>query len=168
MNLYGLTNHLISELRIKLIMDNDFNKLVYYKDDDSDIFSLPELENPFEQLNNQVFKNRRPKKVLDKQDVLVFIYLKRIKRDGYKTNKANTIWINVGLLVHENCSNTLNGEREYSIISAIEKIAETSDFQSALGKCSYEGSELLNGIPFEWNGYVSTLRFDGFTERCLK
>ena len=29
--LYGLGNYILSELMTKLIMDKDFNKLVYYK-----------------------------------------------------------------------------------------------------------------------------------------
>lgn len=167
MSLYGLSNYLMSELTTKLMMDDDFSKLVFYKDEDGDVLSLEGLDNPFIQLKGQVFQNRRPQKTLDKQDVLVFIYLKKIKRDGIKTHKANTVWINIGVLVHENCSKIENGVRENAIISAIEKVVEDSNFQSSIGNCSFESADLLAGIPFEWNGYVCSIKFDGFTKQFL-
>lgn len=166
MALYGLSNYLISELTNKLVMDKDFNKFVFYKDEDGDILSLEDLDNPFVQLKGQVFQNRRPQKTLEHQDVLIFIYLKRIKRDGYKTRNANTVWLNVGVLVHENCSKTFNGVRESAILSSIEKVSD-SEFQSSIGNCEFEGVEMLNGLPMEWNGYVATVKFDGFTKQFV-
>ena len=53
------------------------------------------------------------------QDVCVFIHLDDIRNYSARSNKIKTIWINVGFIVHQSCSTTINGSREVAIISAI-------------------------------------------------
>ena len=159
--LCGLENYMMSEIYSKLIMDNDFNKLVYYKNENGDILNLPDLENPFVQLNNQVFQNRRPSKVLEEQDVCVFIYLDDF-RNKPTNRKIKTVWIKVGFIVHEQCSKTSNGVREVALISSIQDVIKKSNFQSAIGKCKVERPTKLNGLPFNWNGYEIAIKLDGW------
>ena len=77
--LYGLGNVVISEVATRLMTNPDFYKFVYYKDIDEegeDILSMPDLDNPVEELyRKQVWLHRRPDKVLHNQDVNVFITL---------------------------------------------------------------------------------------------
>jgi len=163
--LYGLANYLMSEIIIRLLNNKEFTKFVYYKEiSDKDILSLPDLENPAMMLKNQIFRNRRTPKILNKQDVCVFMYLDDMRNYTARNNKIKTIWINVGFVVHESCSPTLNGSREVAIISAIEKALDGINFAKSLGRCEVDRVISLSGLPYEWNGYEVSLKLDGFTE----
>lgn len=149
--LYGLANYLISELTIRLLNSKEFTKFVYYKNaSDKDILSLPDLENPALMLKNQIFRNRRSPKILEEQDVSVFIKLDDMRNYTAKSNKIKTIWITVGFVVHQSCSNTLNGSREVAIISAIEKALDGINFAKSLGRC--EVDRVISLSDFLMNG----------------
>ena len=162
--LYGLANYLMSEMTVRLLNNKEFTKFVYYKDvSNKDILSLPDVENPSVALKNQIFRNRRSPKILEEQDVCVFIYLDDMRCHSAKTHKIKTMWINIGFVVHQSCSSTLNGSREVAIISAIEKSLDNMKFSKAIGTCEFERVTPLAGIPYEWNGYVVSMKLDGFT-----
>lgn len=160
--LCGLGNYFMSELTNKLITDNRFNKLVYYKNEKGNILELPELDDPFEQLKEQVFNDRRPSKVLEKQDVCVFIYLDDNSNISATDRRIKTVYIRVGFVVHNNCSKTGVGIRESAMISEIQRIVEESRFKYSIGKCKAERPIRLNGLPFSWNGYEMRIKMDGF------
>lgn len=163
--LYGLANYLISEIIIKLLNNKEFTKFIYYKNvTNKDILSLPDLDNPTTLLKNQVFRNRRSPKILEEQDVNVFIHLDDIRNYTAKSSKIKTIWVNIGFVVHQSCSSTLNGSREVAIISAIEKALDNITFSKALGRCEVERIMPLAGLPHEWNGYKVVVKLDGFTD----
>jgi len=163
--LYGLANYLMSEITVKLLNNKEFTKFVYYKDiSNKDILSLPDLDNPALMLKNQIFRGRRTPKILEKQDVCVFMCLDDIRNYTARSNKIKTIWIRIGFIVHQNCSNTLNGTREIAIISAIEKALSNMSFSKAIGVCEVDRVIPLSGLPFEWNGYEVSVKLDGFSE----
>ena len=163
--LYGLPNYLMSEIAAKLLNNKEFTKFVYYKDiSNKDILSLPDLDNPAMKLKNQIFRNRRTPKILEEQDVCIFIYLDDIRNYAAKTHNIKTIWINVCLVVHQSCSNTLNGSREVAIISAIEKALNNTSLATAIGKCEIDRVIPLSGLPYEWNGYEVNVKLDGFSD----
>ena len=167
--LYGLANYLMSEITIKLLNSKEFTKFVYYKGvSDKDILSLPDLESPMLMLKNQFFKGRRSPKILESQDVCVFMCLDDMRNYTARNNKIKTIWINIGFVVHESCSPTLNGSREVAIISAIEKALDNMEFAKAIGECRVDRVIPLAGIPYEWNGYQVSVKLDGFTELGTK
>ncbi|MGL5718479.1 MAG: hypothetical protein ACRCX2_36080 [Paraclostridium sp.] len=165
--LYGLGNYILSELMTKLIMDKDFNKFVYYKDK-KDVLSQPDLDNPFVQLKGQIYKNRRPVKILTEEEVCVFAYLDDVRNYEAKSKKIKTVWINISFLVHNNLSETDYGVREIALISAIEKVVENGMFQSSLGNVEIERVRSLQGLPYEWNGYSVIVKCDGFAEHCVE
>lgn len=163
--LYGLANYLMSEIIIRLLNSKEFTKFVYYKDvSNKDILSLPDLENPMLMLKDQFFKGRRSPKILEKEDVCVFIHLDDIRNYTARSNRIKTIWIRLGLVVHESCSNTIHGSREVAIISAIEKALSNVTFAKAIGVCEVDRVIPLSGLPFEWNGYEVNIKLDGFSE----
>ena len=163
--LYGLANYLMSEITVRLLNNKEFTKFVYYKEvSDKDILSLPDLDNPTIMLRNQIFRNRRSPKILEEQDVSVFMYLGDIRNYSARSNKIKTIWINVGFVVHQSCSSTINGSREVAIASAIEKALDNMTFSKAIGVCEVERVMPLSGLPFEWNGYQVSIKLDGFSE----
>ena len=155
----------MSEIIIRLLNNKEFTEFVYYKEvSDKDILSLPDLDNPVMMLKNQIFRNRRTPKILEKQDVCVFIYLDDIRNYAAKSKKIKTIWINIGFVVHQSCSSTINGSREVAIASAIEKALDNSTFSKSFGICEVERVVPLSGLPYEWNGYNVLVKLDGFTE----
>lgn len=160
--LYGLENGMISEIVSKLMLDTQFNKLVYYKNETDNIFDLPDLENPFLDLKNQIFKNRRPDKILKDDDVCVFIYLDDTRNFSVRSNKIKTVWIKIGLICHKNCSKTEIGLREAAMISRIQYLMERTEFQSAIGRNKCERPVKLNGLPINWNGYEISVKLDGW------
>ena len=163
--LYGLANYLMTELTIKLLKNKEFTKFVYYKEvSNKDILNLPDLDNPAAMLKDQIFRNRRTPKILEEQDVCVFMYLDDMRNYTAKSNKIKTLWINICFVVHESCSSTLNGSRDVAIISAIEKALDNATFSKAIGKCEVERAIPLSGLPYEWSGYEISVKFDGFTE----
>ena len=163
--LYGLANYLMSEIIIRLLNNKEFTKFIYYKEvSNKDILSLPDLDNPAMMLKNQIFRNRRTPKILEEQDVCVFIHLDDIRNYSARSNKIKTIWINVGFIVHQSCSTTINGSSEVAIISAIEKALEGMTFSKAIGVCEVDRVMPLSGLPYEWNGYQVSIKLDGFTE----
>ena len=163
--LYGLANYLMSEITIRLLNNKEFTKFVYYKEvSNKDILSLPDLDNPAVMLKNQIFRNRRSPKVLEKQDICVFMYLDDMRNYTAKSNKIKTLWINVCFIIHESCSITLNGSRDIAIISAVERALDNTSFSKAIGKCEVERVIPLSGLPHEWNGYEISVKLDGFTE----
>ena len=74
------------------------------------------------------------------------------------------MWINIGFVTHQSCSNTINGSREVAIISAIEKALDGMTFSKAICVCEVDRVIPLSGIPFEWNGYEISIKLDGFSE----
>ena len=163
--LYGLANYLMSEITVKLLNSKEFTKFVYYKDVlNKDILSLPDLDNPALMLKEQFFRGRRTPKILEEQDVCVFMCLDDIRNYTARSNKIKTIWIRIGFVVHQSCSNTLNGTREIAIISAIEKALSNVSFSKAIGVCEVDRVIQLSGLPFEWNGYEVSVKLDGFSE----
>lgn len=175
--LYGLGNYLITELSTKLMLNPEFYKFVYYKDIDEtgeDILSQPDLDSPIETLSEgalqsrKVFLNRRPKKILHEQDVSVFVYLDDIKNYTAVSKKIKTVFVRIGVLIHERCLPCPNGSRDVCIISAIEDTLEGESFIRGLGSCEVVRTNSLFGLPVEYSGYEVLCKIDGFTKTATK
>lgn len=179
--LYGLGNYLITEMATKLMLNPEFYKFVYYKDigdnDDDDILAQDDLDSPIEVLsqgdkqNRSVFLNRRPNKILHTQGVNIFIYLDDMRNYTANSKRIKTVFIRVGILIHEQCLDTPNGSRDICLISAIEKILEGSSFIKGLGSCEVVRVNPLNAISVEYSGYDVLCSIDGFpknTEQIIK
>lgn len=168
--LYGLANYIITEMAVKLMTHPEFSKFVYYKDineDGESILDMPDLESPIEMLTKkdtrQVFLHRRADKILHKQDVNVFIHFDDQKNYKSQSKKLKTVYIKIGLLLHEKCLYTPNGGRDVCILSAIEDALDGKKFVRGLGVCEIERINPLYGIPVEYNGFEVLCRIDGFT-----
>lgn len=168
--LYGLANYIISDVAMKLMLDEHFYKFVYYKDIDEngeDILSQPDLESPIETLTQkgqgrQVFLNRRPEKVIHKTDVNIFIYFddQFSRRDGSK--KIKKVKFKVSVLVHNECKKSPNGSRDICIISAIEKVLDGTKLSNGIGNCSVDGVVPMYGLNLEHIGYEVICSAEGF------
>lgn len=175
--LYGLPNYLVTEIATKLMLHPEFYKFVHYKDIDEtgdDILSQPDLDSPIETLSQgemskrSVFLNRRPDKILHEQGVNVFIYFDDMRNYTSNTRRIKTVFIKIGILLHEQCMKTPNGSRDICIVSAVEKILEGSKYVRGLGTLQVERVNPLFGIPVEYSGYELLCGIDGFSAKSTE
>lgn len=174
--LYGLANYLVSELAMKLMLHNDFNKFVYYKEVDKDgdsILDMPDLENPIETLRGngnpqdcQVWLHRRPDKILHHQDINIFIYFDDQKNYNANSKRVKTVFLKIGVLIHDKCKDTPNGARDICIISAIENALDGAKLIKGLGKSKVDRVNPLYGLPVEYSGHDVLIEIDGFKANC--
>lgn len=163
--LYGLGNVIMSEVATRLMTNSDFNKLLYYKEvdeDGDDILSMPDLDNPVDQLyKKQVWLHRRPDKVLHNQDVNVFLTLEDFRNESAKNTNIKTMTFKVSILVHKECLLTPNGSRDIALLCCVSDIIEKDDYFKGLGKCSVYRVSHLFGLNVEYSGYEITCKIDG-------
>ena len=164
---FGLGNYILSEVVSRLMLNPQFSKFVYYKDVDSeDILSLPNLDNPVGELyKNQVWKHRRPQKVLHEQDINVFVSLGRIRPQRNKG--IHSMEINISVLVHDGCMITANGNRDICIMSTIIDEMVNEKFYKSIGNCELIDTLPLYGLQTEHSGYELRFKVDGFSNECL-
>ena len=163
--LYGLGNVIISEIVTRLMLNSDFNKLVYYKDvdeDGEDILSMPDLDDPVDELyKKQVWLHKRPDKVLHEQDVNVFVTLEDFRNESAKSSNIKTMTFKIAILVHKNCLLTPNGSRDIALLCCASDIIEKDDYFKGLGRCSVHRVNHLFGLNTEYSGYEIICRVDG-------
>ena len=167
--LYGLGNVIISEIVTRLMLNSDFNKLVYYKDvdeDGEDILSMPDLDDPVDELyKKQVWLHKRPDKVLHEQDVNVFVTLEDFRNESAKSSNIKTMTFKIAILVHKNCLLTPNGSRDIALLCCISDIIENDAYFKGLGDCKVYRVNHLFGINLEYSGYEIKCKVDGIKDR---
>lgn len=165
--LYGMANQIMSEMLIRLMTNEEFYKLVYYKDaKDTDILSMPNLDDPITTLyKEQVWPRRRPQTVLHEQDVHVFLSLTDFRNENARSKNIKTMTFSVGLLVHENCIDTYNGNRDIALLECIQNIIENDKYFNSLGECGTFRVTPLYGIALEYSGFELICKIDGIKAR---
>lgn len=174
--LYGLANYLVSELAMKLMTHKEFSKFVYYKNvgkDGESILDMPDLDNPIETLRGngnpqdcQVWLHRRPDKILHEQDINIFIYFDDQKNINFSSKRVKTVFLKIGVLIHDRCKETPNGARDICIVSAIENALDGKKFVKGLGTCKVDRVNPLYGLPVEYSGHDVYVEIDGFKANC--
>ncbi len=165
--LYGMGNQIISEMIARLMTNEDFYKFVYYKEvSDRDILSMPDLDDPVSELyNKQVWLHRRPQKVLHEQDVHVFLCLDDFRNENAKNKKIKTMTIKIGILCHESCLDSANGDRSIALLDCVESILEEDKYFNSLGECRVVGVNHLFGLGLEYSGFEVKCKIDGIKVR---
>lgn len=164
--LYGMANNILSEMVTRLMLNEDFNKFVYYHSvSDKDILSQPDLDDPIDSLyNKQVWMYRRPQKVLHNEDVNIFLTLEDMRNDHAKNKKIKTMTFNIGILVHESCIMTANGSRDVALLEIVQDIIENDKYFKSLGECSIYRVNRLYGLNLEYAGFEIICKIDGIKE----
>lgn len=163
--LVGLPNRIMNQLCAEIMQNQDFVKMVYYKDNNEDVLALPDLENSHKLLKNkQVFINRKIPKILHDFDVNVFMTLSRWRSyTPFKKNASQSVdevTIKVVVLVQESCLITENGNRDIAILSIIKNIVEKSDL-NGIGNCSVEDIAEVYALPPEFHGFEMYIKVYG-------
>lgn len=157
MALIGYSNRVTTDIYIKLLENETISKLLYYNNElDEDVENLPPLENPTSDLKHKIFKNRRLERLQREADVgmTISIYSKsNWKKLGKSYDKSIENVVEVGVVCHEECDDTLNGSRAYAIMDLV--IKELSDFNiDGLGKIHFASAYKTKDLPIEYSGYL--------------
>ena len=156
--LYGFPNKLIHDIGTKIMLDDVVNKFMVYKDNkEENIFELPEIDNPIELLKNKkVFYGRRVSTVLKDADISIYItlydYRPYVKRYD-KSRLITTTKIEIGVICHENCRNSINGLREVAVGCRIIDIFRDEQSLGSIGRINLESCKALYNMPVEYHGY---------------
>ena len=161
-------NRILQSIVIELVNDDMLSKLLYYvNESEEDIYSLESLDNPVKTLYKNDDKSKNILKVIEEIDVCMFVNLLSYsqKSTAYSTSATvKTMDIQVGILCHEDCLETLNGCRDVAMIDRIMSILNTSKIIPSIGNATISSVYALLDVPYDFNGYGITISLDGIRE----
>lgn len=165
-NVYvDVLNKTLHEVTAELILDDKVSKLLYYNDVmDEDIYSKPSLRNPIKTLLNQkVFKRKKIKKIQTEADVgmCVSMSLYEPYTNYYKTSDTiKHLQIDIACICHDDCIDTLNGNRCLAIIEQVCKCIHQSEYIKSVGKIKLCQAFPIYDVPDDYEGYAIRLDVD--------
>lgn len=154
--LIGYTNKLVTDIGVELLENEIISKLLYYVNSpDEDILELPPVENPTRVLKEKISLNRRLETLQRDSDVGMYVSLYskiRNRERGVETDYTLNNIIEVGILCHNNCDETLNGSRTYALVDLA--IAVLSGYNiDGLGRMTFTQLYKTKDIGAEHTGY---------------
>lgn len=153
--LIGFPNQVIYAIGSLLMSNQDFAKLMYYKNEKiKDIDDLPDIENPVKELyNNQVFYSRKFEKLLTKSDIVIYINHMDKLPYNYISQTIKTLKIEIGIACHWDCRESGNGLRDLAITEIILDTICNSETIPGLGRLYLVENPQSYNLPYEYNGY---------------
>ena len=158
-----------SKVATILMLDEEINKMLYYNDkNDVDIYTLPRVKNPVGTLKDKkVFLNRRVAETFKESDVSMFINIKNDaphSKYGKTFRFIETLTLEIGVICHNACRNTLNGARESVIFDRVQRILKTNESLQCIGEPLLSPTTQSYNIPYEYSAYIVTMKVDYFGE----
>lgn len=156
--LYGFPNKLIHDVGAKIMLDDIINRFLVYKDNEEDsVFDLPKIDNPIGLLKDKkVFYGRRVTTVLKEADISIYITLYDYRPYSKKYDKSRLITttkIEIGVICHNNCRNSLNGLRDIAVASRIVDIFKEEQSLGTIGRIELENTKALYNMPTDYHGF---------------
>ena len=159
----NFSSNYMTKLATTFMLDDKINNLLYFNDVlDKDIYSLEKLKNPISLLNkNKVFIDRKIDKIIKEGDVSMFINVKNDAPywNGFKNSLLyNQLSIEIGVICHKTCRETINGIRELIISDRIKEIVTTKPELQGIGNVTIKSSSPMYSIPYyDYNGYSTII-----------
>lgn len=160
----------INKVATLIMLDETIGKMIYYSDKiDEDILSLPKVSEPIKKFNNKkIFIDRRVNQLFEaifKSECYIFLNMYKdqpaILSNGKSSNFISSFRLDIGVVCHNSCANTLNGARDVIIYKRINEILKDERLE-AIGK-PIIGSTLQNySIPVEYNAYITSITVNYF------
>ena len=156
--LYGFPNKLIHNIGTKIMLDDVINRFLIYKDNETDnTFDLPKIDNPIELLKDKkVFYGRRVMSVIKESDISIYITLYDYRPYSKRYDKSRLITttkIEVGVICHNNCRNSLNGLRDLAVATRIIDIFKEEQSLGTIGRIELENTKALYNMPTDYHGF---------------
>ena len=163
----NFTDRYISKLTTCLLTDDIINKFLWYNTvKDEDIYDLPKIDNPVSELKDKkVFVNRRVESLFLDSDISVFINLFQDQPayiSSKRSNKINTLTLEVGVICHKDCRKTLNGARELIVANRIQYLLRNTEYLEAIGAPELSATKQSYNIPYDYNAYIVSVTIDYF------
>ena len=86
-------------------------------------------------------------------------------RYGKKSLFFDTLTLEVGVICHNACRNTLNGARELIIAERLQEIFRLDERLVEVGKPKIYPTTQSYNIPYEYNSYILTVKVNYFIDR---
>lgn len=150
-----------------IMLDEEINKMLFYNTEhDKDIYKLPLVPNPIAQLrNNKVFIDKRIDKVQIEGDISVFIniYSNTPYTKNYtKSKHIKSLKVEIGVVCHSSCRNTLNGNREAIVFERIRELVSESKELRGVGDVEIESIRQMYNMPHGFTGYSVIISLEYF------
>lgn len=169
MALIGYTNKLVSDIKSLFLQDEIMCKLLYYNNEDGDILELPPVKNPVKELKDKIFLNRRLEVLQKDADVGMTINLyskQNWRREGKKSDASLKNIVEIGIVVHNDCDDTLNGSRMNALIELTIKKLLYSNIDG-LGDFHFENMFMMKDLSIEYTGYLLYFNIFNLSEEGL-
>lgn len=166
----SFASNYMTKLATILMLDKDISKLLYYTDvSDKDIFSLDDLKNPIHMLyEKRVFIDRKLDKLISDAEIGLFINIDEdspYKKVNQSSRFFNELQIEIGIICHKKCRDTLNGIREVLIANRIKEIVATHEELQGIGENEVISNEPMFSIPYyDFNGYAVVFKLQYWRE----
>nr|DAZ45577.1 MAG TPA: hypothetical protein [Caudoviricetes sp.] len=167
----------INQLGTFLMLDDTINKMLCYTNTtEDDILSLPEVKEPIKKLNDKkIFIDRRVNKLFDaifESDCYIFLNMYKDEpaslNNGKTSSFISSFRLDIGVVCHNSCSNTLNGSRDVIIYKRINEILREDErleaIKEVIGKPIIGTTSQNYSIPIDYNTYITSVTVRYFNE----
>ena len=79
-----------------------------------------------------------------------------------RSNKINTLTLEVGVICHKDCRKTLNGARELIVANRIQYLLRNTEYLEAIGAPELSATKQSYNIPYDYNAYIVSVTIDYF------
>lgn len=168
MSLIGNFNKIVQKIGTALILDDEFNKFLFYSDkentDTKDISELDKLDDPINMIKNKYFFfNRRVNTILQKSKACGFIRFNGL----YPARGSNIeeVILEIGVISPVRYIETYNGNRLLCLVHAAQRIIDNT---REIGRAKITNISPIRDVTTEYEGYIiylsitdyNSVRFD--------
>lgn len=163
MALYGYTNKVLAEIHAHLLKHPELTKFLYYTDNEYKEKDILEQEKPkiSDIANKKIFMYKRVEKTVEDAGAYMFIDIYRITPTTIG-GKIREVTFTVDILVHQDCVDTMHGNRAICILSALEEALGEYVKKHSIGSIDLIRVAPILGIIKEFTGYQMQFRAYGF------
>lgn len=159
------SNKILSEVSAKIFENENIMKFLYYTDkkyEDQSILDEPKVS-PSKLINKYIFINRRVPTPLTEAGA--FISMRFYDYGGKSVGRnIKKMVIDIDVIVHEDCINTIHGTRDTFLIDAIQDSLDCP-LPSSVGKCEVKRTYDILGLNVKYNGFTVRMEVDAFDKK---
>lgn len=163
MALYGYTNKVLAEIHAHLLKHSELTKFLYYTDNEYKEKDILEQEKPkvSDIANKKIFMYKRVEETVKDAGAYMFIDVYRIIPTTIG-GKIREVTFTVDILVHQDCVDTMHGNRAICILSALEEALGEYVKKHSIGSIDLIRVAPILGIIKQFTGYQMQFRAYGF------
>lgn len=161
MEAYGFANRCLSEITAEMMGNEDLLKFLYYTDNEEEDFLAKEKPTADKIINKHIYTGRRIPDILHRSGAYICTRMNEYAPVQRKSEIMKLVEIELMIIVHDKCANTIYGSRDVAILSALEEALDEKNI-SGVGKCILTRGADIQGLPIEYSGYFAYVEVQGF------